>query len=474
MKFAMVGAGGSEFEPMPFTPLSGFTSYRIGADSMRVHFHAHNGTELYVTPPILPRTKQPQPPLPPLPPMPPPPLPPPAPKPSPTPSPPPGTRWDCHPAMEVDAATLKLSDQDLTHELDGHEFESVTDCESTCNAMKGCIAVNWHGNDLHCHVLSGTTTHAEFVNALSKGANYTNACMRTENALPTIPARWRNSTEGIHAFLPFDGEANDTAVKTYAARIDFVWGASETRIPMWRARNPAIVLAKYIPYTRDPDPVPHTIHANSTADCRYFRPGCPTALPWWRANKPELILYQCDRQTPAWECFKGEGCRHDSVPLDLSNPATLDYQMEVSVLPAARAGYTAIALDNFQLENSWGACGSFSGPNGSWVQLFDPSNPQDPQYAATVMNWTRRSVPRIHSAGLLVIVNRFFPTFTPQNLAVANLTDGLLAEPGFLSWSPRPSGWHSGPGQVHSTTVPPPKTTPAIFDAQVKFVRHLQ
>ena len=70
-----------------------------------------------------------------------------------------------------------------------------------------------------------------------------------------------------------------------------------------------------IPYTRDPDPVPHTSHANSTADCRYFRPGCPTALPWWRANKPELVLYQCDRKTPAWECFKGEGCRHDSVPL---------------------------------------------------------------------------------------------------------------------------------------------------------------
>ena len=35
-------------------------------------------------------------------------------------------------AMVVNAATLKLSDQDLTHDFNGHEFASVTDCESTC------------------------------------------------------------------------------------------------------------------------------------------------------------------------------------------------------------------------------------------------------------------------------------------------------------------------------------------------------
>ena len=149
--------------------------------------------------------------------------------------------------MVVNAATLKLSDQDLTHDFNGHEFESVTDCENTCSAMKGCVAVNWHGFDRHCHVLSGTTTHAEFTQALSKGAKSDTACMRIKSGPvpPTMPARWRNSAEGIHAFLPFDGESNDTDVGEYAARIDFVWGASEERIPMWRARNPAIVLAKY-------------------------------------------------------------------------------------------------------------------------------------------------------------------------------------------------------------------------------------
>ena len=80
-----------------------------------------------------------------------------------------------------------------------------------------------------------------------------------------------------------------------------------------------------------------------------FKPGCPDCLPWWKENHPDLVLYQCDKITPCWECFGGEGCRHDSVPLDLTNPKTLDYQMSAGVLPAAKAGYNAIALDNYGL-----------------------------------------------------------------------------------------------------------------------------
>ena len=60
VRFAMVdgpgdGPTGSGFEPMPFAMLGGFTSYRIGVESMEVVFHAHNGTVLYTTPKIMPR-----------------------------------------------------------------------------------------------------------------------------------------------------------------------------------------------------------------------------------------------------------------------------------------------------------------------------------------------------------------------------------------------------------------------------------
>ena len=75
VKFAMVGGipsqphqktsgpPGQGWQPMPggFEPLSGFTSYRVGPETMSVVFHAHNGTVLYVTPPIPKRTKRPQP-----------------------------------------------------------------------------------------------------------------------------------------------------------------------------------------------------------------------------------------------------------------------------------------------------------------------------------------------------------------------------------------------------------------------------
>ena len=67
IRFATSGGGGEKWyggvTPPPFQILSGFTSYRIGADSMKVVFHAHNGTVLYEPPPILPRTKTPQPPV---------------------------------------------------------------------------------------------------------------------------------------------------------------------------------------------------------------------------------------------------------------------------------------------------------------------------------------------------------------------------------------------------------------------------
>ena len=70
IKFASSGAGGEYWyggvKPPPFQILSGFTSYRVGSDSMKVVYHAHNGTVLYETPPILPRTKTPQPPAPPI------------------------------------------------------------------------------------------------------------------------------------------------------------------------------------------------------------------------------------------------------------------------------------------------------------------------------------------------------------------------------------------------------------------------
>ncbi|KAJ8604122.1 hypothetical protein CTAYLR_001798 [Chrysophaeum taylorii] len=56
IKFFAAGPGGSTYEPMPFTLKSGFASFHVTSDNMRVDLHAHNGTVLYSTPNITPRS----------------------------------------------------------------------------------------------------------------------------------------------------------------------------------------------------------------------------------------------------------------------------------------------------------------------------------------------------------------------------------------------------------------------------------
>ena len=65
------------------------------------------------------------------------------------------------------------------------------------------------------------------------------------------------------------------------------------KVATWRnSTNPDVILSQYIPFCRDPSP---HLDANNSG------------LPWWLEHAPDLVLYQCDRKTPAWECFPGEG-----------------------------------------------------------------------------------------------------------------------------------------------------------------------
>ena len=273
---------------------------------------------------------------------------------------------------------------------------------------------------------------------------------------PPALAAWLNSSSGVHSFLTFDSRASAARIAAHAREADFVWGATEAHVAAWRASpQPGAVLAKYIPFCRDPIAPQHQNQSGPSPPA--------SGLPWWQARHPELVLYRCDRTTPAWECFAGEGCSHAYVPLDLAQPAALAYQLEAAVRPARAAGYSAIGLDNYGLSNSWAACGSFSGPGGAWVQRYSGAA-ADAQYRADVLGWTARAVAAIHAEGLLVIPN--FSDQGADGLAVGQLVDGLLAEAGFAEWNPVPN--------TSSFDTPPPMTTPAKFAKQVGFVRQLQ
>jgi len=160
------------------------------------------------------------------------------------------------------------------------------------------------------------------------------------------------------------------------------------------------------------------------------------------------------------------GCAHVGVPLDLTNPATLAFQVRHGLLPAKAAGFNAISYDNYVLTNDFLACGAYKGANGSWVQIYSDSDPKhDPQYTHDVLNWSRRAVSATHAAGLLAIPN--FEGFDEQASIVGNIFDGILAEAGgWTFWDPAPNST--------STKHPPLKTSPKQFESQVLFVRQLQ
>ena len=75
---------------------------------------------------------------------------------------------------------------------------------------------------------------------------------------------------------------------------------------------------------------------------------------------------------------------------------------------------------------------------------------KDTQYTKDVLDWTKRATSAIHSAGLIVIPNFSTDEMSEEALAVGNYTDGILAEGGFASWSPRPN--------TTSMNTPPPKS----------------
>eukprot|EP01052_Picozoa_sp_SAG31_P008738 SAG31_NODE_446_length_15587_cov_29.651989_1_plen_649_part_00 len=121
----------------------------------------------------------------------------------------------------------------------------------------------------------------------------------------TLP-KWPNTSVGIHAFMVGDDYARPPTIHRLADQLSFVMRA--TQLSAWRAsNNPKVAISSYMPYTRDPAPSCH--------------PQPCDMLPWWQQHKPHLVLYRCDRKTPAWECFGGGiSCEagHLSVPLDLA------------------------------------------------------------------------------------------------------------------------------------------------------------
>src|SRR5579884_90531 len=177
------------------------------------------------------------------------------------------------------------------------------------------------------------------------------------------------SSNSIHLIQMFDYDISPDQITSQRAQpIDLVWGAdaNPAKLQAWRRANPGIVLSFYLSFERDSQ---------------------QHALSYWQQSHPDWILYQCDRKTPAYLNQQA------AVPLDFSNPAVRQWQLETFGGQAQRLGYDALAVDDVSVRNVGGACGHYEGRR--WVPLYSGAA-SDRRWSQQVVVWLRTMQQRLH------------------------------------------------------------------------------
>lgn len=245
-----------------------------------------------------------------------------------------------------------------------------------------------------------------------------------------------DTTGRIGLIQVLDRQMNASQVQSDASRYDAVWG-DLSYSKNWDAGHPGMIVSRYFLYTEDDNLV-------SGHD-----------LTWWQTNHPDWILYACTNDgSPTHDLAYNNGEGFPDVPLDFSNPAVIDYQMNQLMIPYMRAnGYNALAADNVNLQNilagpnptlgeahptsppSEYGCGVYQ--NGQFVEKFGgPYGAQDPQYIAATINWLKTAHADLAAAGMKLIVNHSVLTGLndPNEQAVLANTDGMMLERGFSNY----------------------------------------
>jgi len=177
-----------------------------------------------------------------------------------------------------------------------------------------------------------------------------------------IPETWT----GIHNFQVFDTRISPSQATQDAYRYDLVWGTNQPAA--WKAGNPAIVTMFYGPFDAD-----------------FTR---TNKIGWWLSHHADWILYRCDEKTPAWP-----GGLHN-VPLDISNPLVVQWQMQTYAPVMESEGDDGLAADLVGLSNDSGGCGVFV--NGVWPPRFTGQKDDD-AWAQAVLKWMAAAATALHS-----------------------------------------------------------------------------
>jgi len=203
-----------------------------------------------------------------------------------------------------------------------------------------------------------------------------------------------DTSSGIHAFQVFDWGISESQATADAHRYEFVWGTSKPAA--WKAGNSKIITSWYAPFDGD------------------FT--TKNGLAWWKATHPDWILYRCDRKRLA-----GLGGL-SNIPLDISNPAVVRWQMHTYVPGIEAAGYDALAEDLVGLNNPNGGCGVFI--NGRWVQRFSGQK-NDDKWSQAVIAWHQYAYAYLHGLKrpIMIAVNH-----VPENRPYGDPEEKALLE----------------------------------------------
>ncbi len=252
------------------------------------------------------------------------------------------------------------------------------------------------------------------------------------------------ATGALTLLQVFDTEMNAVQATAAAHQVTWVWGAGAGRhgatAAAWLAGNPNLIPILYTYQgVDDPNIDPNTIGGSH--------------LAWFQANHPDWIVYDCDTQNRPTTTVAYQPQLSKAVPLDISNPDVVTYQIRVAGLAAIHRGDSAIGTDQtvfFDFDGrqqpGWYGCGVYTGPNftgftrrwGAGGGGF-PNN--DPKWASDVATWVRLAKQVLTTDSSLaphhlrLVVNH--PTgdmADPNEQTLAQYADANLDEQGFADY----------------------------------------
>ena len=211
-----------------------------------------------------------------------------------------------------------------------------------------------------------------------------------------------DTTDNIHVaqiFTSADNPAEETG------KVDLVWGSYYPDQP------PGVFNLYYFPFDRDGDVSSHG-----------------HALAWFLANHADWIEYTCDKKTPAYEY------NDPNVPLDITNPAVIDYMLQTYILPAVKKGYQGIAFDNLDFSNNGARCGVWK--DGNWIKQTN--------YVGDILTWAAGMYKTLHALNVSVAMNFSFDfNDSSDSYALYKYMDIDVDERGFTNRSKSPDNYLS-------------------------------